>query len=101
MSSTTSSGKCSRADHVEHRRLRVRAGHDDRGEDLLTGVERDPDGVAADTSIDRTDAPVRMVAPDASALRAIAIEIAPMPPLTWPHSPFTPSISPSSWWSRL
>ena len=54
-----------------------------------------------DTSIERTDAPVRMVAPDASALRAIAIEIAPMPPFTWPHSPFTPSISPSSWWSRL
>ena len=50
-----------------------------------------------ETSIDRTAAPVRMVAPEASALRAIAIEIVPMPPLTWPHSPLTPSISPSSW----
>ena len=54
-----------------------------------------------DTSIDLTDAPVRIVAPEASALRAIAIEIAPIPPRTWPHSPLTPSISPSSWWSRL
>ena len=53
------------------------------------------------TSIDRTAAPVRMTAPADSADRAIAIEIAPMPPFTCPHSPGTPSISPSSWWSRL
>ena len=32
---------------------------------------------------------------------AIACEIAPMPPLTCPHSPATPSISPSAWCSRL
>ena len=53
------------------------------------------------TSIERTEAPVRMTAPADSAERAIAIEIAPMPPLTCPHRPGTPSISPSSWWSRL
>ena len=53
------------------------------------------------TSIERTGAPVRIVAPEASALRAIAIEIAPMPPRTWPHRPLTPSSSPRAWWSRL
>ena len=42
-----------------------------------------------------------MTAPNDSALRAIDIEIEPMPPLTCPHSPGTPSISPSAWWSRL
>ena len=48
------------------------------------------------TSIERTSALVRMVAPDASALRAIASEIPPMPPFTWPHSPLTPLSSPSA-----
>ena len=56
----------------------------------------------SDIDVDRPHgAPVRIDGPAASALRAIAIEIAPMPPFTWPHSPGTPSISPSSWWSRL
>ena len=36
-----------------------------------------------------------------AALAASASEIAPIPPLTCPHAPPTPSSSPSSWWSRL
>jgi len=49
------------------------------------------------TSIERTGASVLMVAPAASALRASAWEIAPMPPRTCPHRPLTPSSSPSAW----
>jgi hypothetical protein len=52
-------------------------------------------------SIDRTGALVRMVAPRLCALRAIASEIAPIPPLTWPQAPGTPFSSPSAWCSRL
>ena len=53
------------------------------------------------TSIDATDASVRISAPWARALAASASEIAPMPPLTCAHAPWTPLISPSAWCSRL
>ena len=53
------------------------------------------------TSIEATGALVRISAPAASAERAIAWLIAPMPPITWPQPPEIPSISPSAWWSRL
>ena len=53
------------------------------------------------TSIDATSASVRTTAPCASAERAMAAEIAPMPPRTWPQAPLTPSSSPSSWCSRV
>ena len=48
-----------------------------------------------------TAASVRILAPKARAEDAIASEIAPIPPLTWPQAPPTPSSSPSSWCSRL
>jgi hypothetical protein len=44
---------------------------------------------------------VRIVRPAARALAAMRLEIAPMPPRTWPQAPLTPSSSPSAWWSRL
>ena len=62
----------------------------------VTPVTRPPS-----TSIEATGAPVRILAPAARALAAIASEIAPMPPRTWPHAPCTPSTSPSAWCRRL
>ena len=52
-------------------------------------------------SIEATSAPVRITAPAASAERASAWLIAPMPPITCPQAPGTPSSSPSAWWRRL
>ena len=53
------------------------------------------------TSIEATSAPVQISAPALSAERAIALLIAPMPPITWPQAPSIPPHSPSAWWSRL
>ncbi len=89
------------ADEVEHRGLRVRAGEHDRGVQLLAVGQRD----AGDAAVHDVDRDHRRVDPDDRPERpraaAIASEIAPIPPLTWPHAPPTPSSSPSSWWSRL
>ena len=52
-------------------------------------------------SIEATSASVRISAPAARAEAAIASEIAPMPPITWPQAPLIPFSSPSAWWSRL
>ena len=49
------------------------------------------------TSIEATSASVRISAPAASAERAIAALIAPMPPTTWPQAPSMPPHSPSAW----
>ena len=53
------------------------------------------------TSMDATSASVRITAPAASAERAIAVLIAPIPPKTCPQPPGMPSISPRAWWRRL
>jgi hypothetical protein len=53
------------------------------------------------TSMLATGAFVRISAPKARALAAIALEIEPMPPRTWPQAPLTPSSSPSAWCSKL
>ncbi len=52
-------------------------------------------------SIEATSASVRISAPAARALEAIASLIAPIPPITWPQEPTLPSSSPSAWWRRL
>ena len=62
----------------------------------VTPVTRPPD-----ESIEATSASVWIVAPVERALEAIASEMAPMPPITWPHEPTLPSSSPSAWWRRL
>ena len=86
---------------VEDGGLGVGAGGDDRGADLLAVGEGDPDDPAV-ADVDRGDLGAGAdLAPAASAERAIAWLIAPMPPITWPQPPEIPSISPSAWWSRL
>ena len=47
----------------------------------------------------RPPALVRMRAPRASAARAIACVMAPMPPSAWPHTPDLPFTSPKQWCS--
>ena len=101
MSCTTSSGEVPLAGQVEDGRARVRAGQD-KGAWISSPLSRVTPLTRPALHVDRVHRrAVRIVAPEASALRAIAIEMAPMPPRTWPHSPLTPSSSPSAWWSRL
>ena len=101
MSVTTSSGKCS-APASSSTVVRGWAPLTTSGarisspESSVTPVVR-----PSRTSIERTPAPVRIVAPEWRALAAMACEMPPIPPFTWPHSPLTPSSSPSAWWSRL
>ena len=82
MSSRDLVGEVLGAGEVEDGRLRVGARGDDRRADLLAVGERDADDAAV-ADVDRGDlGPVRISAPAASAERAIAWLIAPMPPIT-------------------
>jgi hypothetical protein len=82
MSRTTSSGKCSPpvSPRTVVRGCVPEATSGARISSPLSSVT--PLTRPPDTSIERTPAPVRIVAPADSALRAIACEIAPMPPFT-------------------
>ena len=70
-----------RADEVEDGGAWVRARDHDRREDLLTGFERHAGGAPAAHVYRANGASTRTSAPCASALRASAWLIAPMPPL--------------------